>query len=194
MCYAYADIKGKSPFLLTCILAIGARFYLAYQRANPSLPVVDAETATAIKDLAYSHLGASMFRKQPGVMDVQAVLLLANWNLFGQGMSPDNWLVSGHCGRMGYRIGLDRVAHSAPERPVLCRWRTWLGWNMCVAPPTYTNGRHDGFMSLGFGRPQVNVTPRLDELEFLRLADGPGDVMLSALAQLSVVRAATQSN
>lgn len=82
-----------------------------------------------------------MFRKQPRVLDVQAVLLLANWNLFGRGMSPDNWLVSGHCGRLAYRIGLDQIADAASQvdevrssgdNPVLERWGTWLGWNMYV--------------------------------------------------------------
>ncbi|GMK56158.1 hypothetical protein CspeluHIS016_0212140 [Cutaneotrichosporon spelunceum] len=132
MRYEYEDLHRKSPFLFTCVLAVASRYYLRYQQVNPSLPVIEATAITAIKDLAYSHLGASMFRKQPGVMDVQAVLLLANWNLFGQGMSPDNWLVSGHCGRLAYRIGLDRIASYARDRPVLCRWRAWLGWNMQI--------------------------------------------------------------
>jgi hypothetical protein len=141
----FATARRKSPFLFTTMLAIAGMYYVASQQRDSSLPFVEPSAITAIKQLAYSHFGASMFRKRPRALDVQAVLLLSNWNLFGRGMSPDTWLVSGHCGRLAYRIGLDRVAdigsHIPPSDgeaflsqslPILERWRTWLGWNMYV--------------------------------------------------------------
>jgi len=85
--------------------------------------------------MAHAHLGASLFRKQHQVADVQAILLLSMFVLTGLGQSPDQWMLSGHCCRVAYRIALDKAYKSiipsmgvSDKENMTERWQTWLAW------------------------------------------------------------------
>lgn len=101
------------------------------------------ETPGLLADLAYSHLGFLIMRKQHQLSDVQAALLLSVWNLRGKGLSPDQWMVTGICARLAHRIGMqEALRHPMIARAVnsgqldlteiyeinriLEGWHTWL--------------------------------------------------------------------
>jgi hypothetical protein len=143
----FARTRKSSSFLFCVILAVAAKYYRAYStRFAPSDSLrLDAQAPKAIAQLAYSHLAASLFRKQLVLADIQAILLLACWNLQGGGMSPDPWVISGHAFRLAGRIGLQKVSKQGTDllatqegadyfsdktASLLDHWRTWLAWYM----------------------------------------------------------------
>lgn len=160
----FDHIRSSSPFLLTTILAIAARYYTAYRRTQPpatlGLPPIATNALEALADLACAHLGFVLFRKQHQLSDVQATLLLSVWIPRGKGQSADQWMVTGLCTRLAYRIGIPgllsrpamlRLANAAgpldaddmrEARSILPQWHTWLMSN-----------HYDISLSLGFGRP-----------------------------------------
>lgn len=126
------DIRQRCTYLCTTILAIGARFYLKHCTRHNILLNLPLQAPAAIARLAYSHLAASLFRKQHQLADVQATLLLAGWGLQSGGGGPDPWLVTGHCTRLAQRLGLHRTSGrqgaADQEAKQLLQTRTWLGW------------------------------------------------------------------
>ncbi|WWC96564.1 hypothetical protein V866_003432 [Kwoniella sp. B9012] len=178
-------IQSFSGYLLTTVLAIACRFHPGHDR----LLAFDDTTSKRIAQLAYSHLAASLFRKQHRLADVQASLLLAGYGLLPDGQGPDPWVVTGHAARIASRLGLYRVhlaSASVSGREevdkLLAQWRTWMAW--------YS---FDGLLSLGFGRPQ-SAGQSYYEDQFLQLSldrrDTPpeetqGDAYLASLVQLS---------
>lgn len=70
---------------------------------------IDATTPAAIRRLAYSHLATTLLRKEHTFPDVQATLILAVWGLLPNGKGPDPWVLTGHCQRMGQRLGLHKL-------------------------------------------------------------------------------------
>ena len=133
----FDGVRQRSPFLFAIILAIACRTYRKHTESNPrsDRPALSISAIDEISRMAHAHLGASMFRKQHQVADVQAILLLSMFVLTGLGQSPDQWMLSGHCCRVGYRIGLDkaylRAADSArisDKNVVVERWQAWLAW------------------------------------------------------------------
>jgi hypothetical protein len=142
------EVRHRSAYLYTTIIAIAARFYVRHCHRFPAEhPTLNEDAPGAIAHLAYSHLAASMFRKVHQLADVQATLLLAGWGLQSGGRGPDPWLVTGHCIRLSRRLGLHKVAATAQKAvqamelgtldkasgediidKLLPQWRTWLGW------------------------------------------------------------------
>ena len=107
------------------------------------MPAITGEALEALADLACAHLGFVIFRKQHRLSDVQATLLLSVWIPRGQGQSADQWMVTGICIRLAYRIGVP----DSFNRPVIAtflnantfddndirevndilrQWHTWL--------------------------------------------------------------------
>ncbi|WVW86534.1 hypothetical protein I302_108583 [Kwoniella bestiolae CBS 10118] len=178
-------LQSYSGYLLTTILAIARRFHPDRNHLTSS----DDTSCKRIAQLAYSHLAASLFRKQHRLADVQASLLLAGYGLLEDGQGPDPWVVTGHAARVASRLGLYRVhltSASVSKREevdkLLAQWRTWMAW--------YS---FDGLLSLGFGRPQSAGQSYYEE-QFLQLSlnrrDAPpeetqGDAYLASLVQLS---------
>lgn len=129
-----SDMQRTSSYLLTVVIAVASRFWL--RSTYPSQPPSgwDVRIPSASAHLAYSHLAATLFRKQHRLADVQATLLLAGWGLQGGGQGPDPWLVTGHCVRLARRMGLHRTPYDVvPEslegkRRLRDRWRVWLCW------------------------------------------------------------------
>ncbi|WWC89732.1 uncharacterized protein L201_004657 [Kwoniella dendrophila CBS 6074] len=177
----------QSPFLMSAIIAIAARFYIKYtSKCSSSSSSSSSSSATAEKygkldgnipnrlaNLAESHLSNTLLRKQHALSDVQGVLLLSAWGLQSNGKGPDSWLVTGHAARLSRRLGLHKLLGQAAEiariskpnspewlklKQFLPQWRTWLCW-FCF----------DGFLSLGFGRPQSTQFETVDEQGFLQL-------------------------
>ncbi len=70
-----------------------------------------------IRKLAFSHLAATLMRKEHTLSDVQATMILALWGLLPNGKGPDPWLLTGHCQRMAQRLGIHKVA----LQPVILR-------------------------------------------------------------------------
>ncbi|CAG7560653.1 unnamed protein product [Fusarium equiseti] len=154
--------RSSSPFLFTTILAIAGRYYTGYRKTQPTmlgLPPITANALGSLADLACAHLGFVLFRKQHQLSDVQATLLLSVWIPRGKGQSADQWMVTGLCTRLAYRIGIPdlwshpairRVINSPDPDPndihevkgILPQWHTWLSIN-----------QYDMSLSLGFGRP-----------------------------------------
>lgn len=106
----HTEIRQRSPFLYTAILAIAARHY---QRSPSGNPAFNDQVASSIRQLAYSHLAAVVMRKEHGFPDVQAILILSVWGLQGQGKGPDPWLLTGVVQRMAHRLELQRAGRSA---------------------------------------------------------------------------------
>lgn len=134
----HADIRHRSAFLYTAILAIAARFYVKHSALPSGVYALTSAAAAGMARLAYSHLAASLFRKQHQLADVQATLLLGGWGLQAGGGGPDPWLVTGHCARLAHRLGLHRASslhipplndlddHAKDKR--VSQWRTWACW------------------------------------------------------------------
>lgn len=139
-------MRYSSPFLFTAILAIAARYYPNYrlhQVAEPRLPLITNTALQGLAELACAHLGFVLFRKQHQLSDVQAALLLSIWIPRGQGQFADQWMVSGLCTRLAYRIGIPKIlSHPSIQRiatgsdldaqdlrdinSILPQWHTWL--------------------------------------------------------------------
>ncbi|KAJ5116821.1 C6 finger domain protein [Penicillium angulare] len=107
------------------------------------MPSIAQDTLEALADLACAHLGFVIFRKQHQLPDVQAALLLSVWIPRGNGQSADQWLVTGICTRLAYRIGvpdcmrrpaisrfMDATSFDAEDarevNEILLQWHTWL--------------------------------------------------------------------
>lgn len=125
---------------------IAGRYYSKYrdiQFAIAGLPDIAISEIEAINDLAVSHLGLALVRKQHQLSDVQAAVLFSAWIPRGQGQSPDQWMVTGLCTRLAHRIGLpDNVDHPLVARilestqidpddiqkanSIIYQWHTWL--------------------------------------------------------------------
>nr|XP_019013828.1 uncharacterized protein I206_01902 [Kwoniella pini CBS 10737]OCF52609.1 hypothetical protein I206_01902 [Kwoniella pini CBS 10737] len=164
----------QSPFLISAILAVASRFYIKYSAKSPgSMPILDPIIPSRLANLAEAHLSNTLLRKQHALSDVQAVLLLSAWGLQSGGRGPDSWVVTGHAARIARRLGVHKLLGQAAEIARLTRpgtvewerleqfmpqWRTWLCW-FCF----------DGFLSLGFGRPQSTQFETVDEQGFLQL-------------------------
>lgn len=172
---AFLRVRQQSATLLSATLAIAARFYPRYIERQPSasLPPIAPDLPARLAQLAEHHLAQTMLRKQHHLTDVQAVLLLAAWGLQSGGKGPDAWIVTGHAARIARRLGIPRdlaaaaaaarvAVPNSPEWTELeghgSKWRTWLCW--------FT---FDGFLSLGFGRPQSTQFETVDEAGFLQM-------------------------
>ena len=119
-----------SPYLYTVILAISSRYILP-------TPTVDPSTSLQLRRLAYTYYVASQFRRHQSLPDVQATLLLAAYGMYKRNKGPDPWIVTGHCGRLTHRLGLQRLGkvRSVPEdvsgikgSRLVAQWKTWLCW------------------------------------------------------------------
>ena len=138
-------IRSASPFLISVILAIAGRYYIRYQETQHtmSMPPITGSVLEALAELACAHLGFVIFRKQHQLSDVQATLLLSVWIPRGQGQSADQWMVTGVCTRLAYRIGVpDSFSRPAIStflnakdidvntirevNHILRQWHTWL--------------------------------------------------------------------
>jgi hypothetical protein len=133
-----------SSFLFTVIIAIAGRFYNGHCRVNNSARMqLTPDQSKSINQLADSHLALSMFRKEYHLADVQSVSLLSVWNIHGAGQSPDQWMLSGHCGRLAHRIGLEKTTARGEQvfaqrrelqidatelRSMLEHWTTLVAW------------------------------------------------------------------
>ncbi|WVQ78436.1 hypothetical protein IAT38_000522 [Cryptococcus sp. DSM 104549] len=164
----------QSPFLISAIIAVAARFYIRYTARSPgNSPPLDPAIPQRLANLAEAHLANTLLRKQHALSDVQAVMLLAAWGLQSGGRGPDAWVVTGHAARIARRLGVHKVLGQAAEAARISRpgtegwsrleafmpqWRTWLCW-FCF----------DGFLSLGFGRPQSTQFETVDEQGFLQI-------------------------
>ncbi|WVR05443.1 hypothetical protein IAU60_002459 [Kwoniella sp. DSM 27419] len=164
----------QSPFLISAMLAVAARFYIKFSSRSPgAMPALDPNLPARLANLAEAHLGNTLLRKQHALSDVQAVLLMSAWGLQSGGRGPDAWVVTGHAARIARRLGVHKVLAQAAEvarmtRPgtpewdkleaFMPQWRTWLCWFS-----------FDGFLSLGFGRPQSTQFETVDEQGFLQI-------------------------
>ena len=150
---AFTTIR-QSPPLISAMLAIAARFYIRYTartsamaRSLPTripLPLsMDPSTPSKLANLAESHLGHTLLRKQFALSDVQTILLIAAWGLHSGGRGPDAWIVTGHAARVSRRLGVHKVLAQAAEtarttepgseeweklETFMPQWRTWLCW------------------------------------------------------------------
>ncbi|KAJ4229766.1 hypothetical protein NW757_014032 [Fusarium falciforme] len=117
----FDTIRSSSPFLLSSTLAIAGRYFNGYQNTQPAasrLPLITPDALEALADLAGAHLGFVLLRKQHELSDVQAALLLSVWIPRGRGQSADQWMVTGLCTRLAYRIGIPDL----PSRPAVLRF------------------------------------------------------------------------
>ncbi|PLB53258.1 putative C6 finger domain protein [Aspergillus steynii IBT 23096] len=169
-------IRSTASFLFTVILTIASCYYNNYQKTNLETAMVPIaqDIIDALADLSCAHLGFVIFRKQHQLSDVQATLLLSVWIPRGHGQSADQWMVTGICTRLAYRIGVPD-SYSRPAistfknashftsndirevNEILSQWHTWLMIN-----------HYDTSLSLGFGRPHVSVYKN-DAREYLKL-------------------------
>jgi hypothetical protein len=203
---AFASVRGSAP-LFSAVISTASRFYSKYgSRRGPSGPALDGSIPARLANLAEAHLGQTLLRRHYALSDVQAILLLAAWGLqSGCKSGPDPWVVTGHAARVSRRLGvhkaLAQVAAKArttePGSEEWCKlesfvpqWRTWLYW--------FT---FDGFLSLGFGRPQSTQFETVDESGFLQMRlheivpwpGSPaslsryGDVYIAGLVQLTQI-------
>jgi hypothetical protein len=203
-------IIQQSPPLFSAMIAIAARFYTRYNTRRSSLnanipPIIDSATPSQLANLAEAHLGHTLLRHRYALTDVQAILLLAAWNLRGSRSGLDAWVVTGHAARISRRLGVHKILAQAAEtarsseqgseswkqlEAFIPQWRTWLCW--------FT---FDGFLSLGFGRPQSTQFETVDEYGFLQMRlQGPlpwpgsassqalyGDVYIAGQVQLAQI-------
>jgi hypothetical protein len=107
------------------------------------MPLIAGSALAALADLACAHLGFVLLRKQHQLSDVQATLLLSVWIPRGRGQSADQWMLTGLCTRLAYRIGvpdtfgcpaINRLLNAydldtndiGEANSVLPQWHTWL--------------------------------------------------------------------
>ncbi|GAQ05327.1 hypothetical protein ALT_2648 [Aspergillus lentulus] len=203
----FDHIRSSAPFLFTAILAIAGRYYTAYrekQSARSNLPPIPGNALAALADLACAHLGFVLLRKQHQLSDVQATLLLSVWVPRGRGQSADQWMLTGLCTRLAYRIGVPdsfgcpaiiRLLNSSDidindigeANSVLPQWHTWLIIN-----------QYDIWLSLGLGRPHpmpvVQPSPRqyltvVRKLGPSAQVDSEAATYVTSLTELSAVAA-----
>lgn len=201
----FSHMQYSSPFLFTVILMIAGRYYSKYrdiQFAIAGLPDIAISEIEAINDLAVSHLGLALVRKQHQLSDVQAAVLFSAWIPRGQGQSPDQWMVTGLCTRLAHRIGLpDNVDHPLVARilestqidpddiqkanSIIYQWHTWLIVH-----------QYDIFLSLGFGRPHTTSSPPTCPQKYIAIVrklgsstyiDPTAAAYVTSLAELSLI-------
>jgi hypothetical protein len=142
---AFSSIRQSAP-LFSAIIAVAARFYVRYvarMSASSDRSLLDPSAPGRLANLAETHLGSTLLRKQYDLSDVQATLILAAWGLQPGGRGPDAWVVTGHAARIARRLGVHEVLAHAAENSItskpgdeawerlealLPQWRTWLGW------------------------------------------------------------------
>ena len=172
---AFANIR-QSPHLFSAMLAIAARFYIRYVNRMPrgsKYPPLEPHVPSQLANLAETHLASTLLRKHYALSDVQAVLILAAWGLHSGGRGPDAWVVTGHAARIARRLGVHKILAHASDvvrssemgsedwkrlEAFLPQWRSWLSWF-----------GFDGFLTLGFGRPQSTQFETVDETAFLQI-------------------------
>lgn len=180
----------QTPALISCLVAIAARFHLGYTRrvsAN-DIPAAALERSlpSSLAKLAEEHLADILLHKVHSLSDMQSTLMLAAWGLREGGGGPDAWVLSGHAARLGMRLGLHRLQtktsmiknasdveegqKAARMDSIMRRWRTWLcwSWSVRVLRPevVLTQPRFDDFVSLGFGRPETEHRGTVDDQMF----------------------------
>ncbi|GFZ52252.1 hypothetical protein JCM24511_10025 [Saitozyma sp. JCM 24511] len=171
---AFASVRGSAP-LFSAVISTASRFYSKYRARRESTgPTLDGSIPARLANLAEAHLGQTLLRRHYALSDVQAILLLAAWGLQSAGRSgPDPWVVTGHAARVSRRLGVHKALAQAAAKArateqgseewcklqsFVPQWRTWLCW--------FT---FDGFLSLGFGRPQSTQFETVDESGFLQM-------------------------
>lgn len=204
---AFASVRGSAP-LFSAVISTASRFYSKYRdRRESTGPALDGSIPARLANLAEAHLGQTLLRRHYALSDVQAILLLTAWGLQSAGRSgPDPWVVTGHAARVSRRLGVHKALAQAAAKArateqgseewcklgsFVPQWRTWLCW--------FT---FDGFLSLGFGRPQSTQFETVDESGFLQMrldqAVVPwpgssaslslyGDVYIAGLVQLTQI-------
>lgn len=128
----FEELRQQSSFLFTVILGISSRFVHRLDD-NRSAPV-QADASLAIRRLVYSHYAASLLRRDYSIRDVQAVLLMSGWGLHMGPGGPEAWVATGHCARLGHRLGLHQLGQGdqstqVPEASLarlVNQWKTWL--------------------------------------------------------------------
>ena len=176
---AFTTIR-QSPPLISAMLAIAARFYVRYSKRmsgtstpHSDLPLLDPAVPAKLANLAEMHLAQTLLRKQHALSDAQATLLMSAWGVQPGGKGSDSWVVTGHAARVMRRLGVHKVLAQAAQaarttdpdsedweklETFMPQWRTWLGWFAS-----------DGFLTLGFGRPQSTQFETVDESGFLNI-------------------------
>ncbi|KAJ5462935.1 hypothetical protein N7475_007879 [Penicillium sp. IBT 31633x] len=185
----FANMRSSSPFLFTVILMIAGRYYPKYREfefSKASLPEITIGHIEAINDLAISHLGFVLVRKQHQLSDVQAAILFAVWIPRGDAYRielPDS----------GNHPLITRFLESSQVGPediqnannIVNQWHTWLIIHL-----------HDTFLSLGFGRPHTTASPSTYPQQYLALVRKLGSsscivptsaAHVASLAELSLI-------
>lgn len=167
------DIRGRSPFLASACVAIGARFAAAIQMAN-QIPY------TAIADHAEYMLSKTLLRKRHSLEDVQAAVFMSAWGLRARGGGPDAWMLASHAYAMSARLGLN-VAPPAGKQPDIRDIEKARAWLLACAFET--------FQSVGFGRPGGRTIATTESLlDMLRFQSATsGDILVLALAELAAI-------
>jgi hypothetical protein len=115
---AFTTIR-QSPPLISALIAIAARFYVRFTtRSISSYPALDPSIPPRLANLAETHLGQTLLRKQHALSDVQAILLLAAWGLQSGGRGPDAWIVTGHAARVAELVSGSWL-HATPKCTML---------------------------------------------------------------------------
>lgn len=115
------SLRARSAFLYTVVLAIAARIYPrhAARFKPPDTSALPNHIPGALRQLAYTHLAATILRKQQNFGDLQSILMLSVWGLLGQGKGPDPWLLTGIVQRLSHRLELYRAGLSPLVRRVV---------------------------------------------------------------------------
>ncbi|EJD35898.1 hypothetical protein AURDEDRAFT_117234 [Auricularia subglabra TFB-10046 SS5] len=137
--HTFQAVRAKSPFLLTVIVTIAARYYTTRPDAYVRL-----------MDVTKKMAGEAIVNTTKSIEHCQAFILLASYPAPDRKYSENrNWLYSGVAFRMATDLSLHRPPPKAPvpsdemlEREYLNRTRTWI---VCF----YL----DESMSAHFGRP-----------------------------------------
>jgi hypothetical protein len=117
-----STLRQRSPFLYTAILAVAARIYPRHSaRFKPpdDVAALPSHVPSALRQLAYSHVAATILRKQQNFGDLQSILISSVWGLLGQGKGPDPWLLTGIVQRLAHRLDLSRASMSPIIRHVV---------------------------------------------------------------------------
>ena len=139
----------RSPALFSCVVVIAARYYNRYNaHMGVAYEPVQATARSRLVNLAFFHLGQTLLSKRHTLEDVQAILLVAAWNIVGDGGGSDAWVATGHALRLMRRLGVHKqltqvevmVDDGEAEWRVkaerfLPQWRTWLAWVGYVLRP-----------------------------------------------------------
>ncbi|KAM0753315.1 hypothetical protein T439DRAFT_323951 [Meredithblackwellia eburnea MCA 4105] len=149
----FDGIKTRSPFLLSTMLAIAARYCVAGRGSETFNPrkhdaiVVTQDQYSSLRSLAMQHMCVSLMSKVHVLEDVQALCFLAGWGLSPKGQAPDSWMLTGFAYRLAQRLGLQDAGRVVAATPVptarqYARWLTYL-----------TLFSFDRYLTVGFGRP-----------------------------------------